>query len=543
MHRISGAAKAVKVVATAALSIPILFAQSGTQPETIDRNAIYRIKAEASSSTIAEILDNLADRYGPRLTNSPQFRLSANWIMQQLEAWHFDNVHQEKWATPANLPIPSWQCTFFSASMVEPAYQPLIGMPEAWSPATKGSITGDVVHWQLPRTMEEFESLRGKMAGKIVLLGGPASPLPLPIAPAGRRYTREELAALTLEAVAVLNPFPPRPAPPSFADINEAKIDEWLSHERPLALLRSGAGNFAGSAAASYQGGTALGPGFQNASALPDPRPTAIVAAEHYNRMARLVERNVPVRVQLEIRTESDKTGERESFNLIGEIRGGSKAEEVVMVGAHLDSWPYATGAIDNAVGCAVAMEAMRILRRANLPMDRTVRLALWGGEEQGLLGSRAYVKQHFADRVGMQVTPEHERLSVYFNLDGGSGKIQGIYLQHNEMARPVFAGWFTGLKDLTSGAVSIRDFPEAGRRSDHMAFDEVGLPGFPFLQDPLDFETRFHTNMDTYERVQPVDAQQMAVVVASFLYQAATRAERLPRKPLPAPRRPGPGQ
>jgi Zn-dependent M28 family amino/carboxypeptidase len=175
--------------------------------------------------------------------------------------------------------------------------------------------------------------------------------------------------------------------------------------------------------------------------------------------------------------------------------------------------------------------------------MDRTVRLALWGGEEQGSLGSRAYVKEHFADRADMQPKPEHDNLSVYFNVDGGSGKIQGIYLRHNEMARPIFEDWFAALKDLTSGAVSIRDIDtERPVFSDHVAFDEVGLPAFHFLQDPLDFESRSrHTNMDTFDRIQLTDAEQMTVVVASFLYNAATRADKLPRKELPPPQRPRP--
>ncbi|MDQ2948552.1 MAG: M20/M25/M40 family metallo-hydrolase [Acidobacteriota bacterium] len=319
--------------------------------------------------------------------------------------------------------------------------------------------------------------------------------------------------------------------------VNEEKLDEFGAREKPLAVLRTGVGIQTGEFTTGvFQGGTVwAGPLVH----LAKPLPMAILAAEHYNRIGRLLARKVPVKVQLEIRTEVDETYKNESFNVIGEIPGGAKKEEIVMVGAHLDSWPFATGATDNAIGCAVAMEAMRILR--SLKMDRTVRLALWGGEEQGRLGSRAYVKEHFANRADMRLKPEHEELSAYFNIDGGSGRIRGIYLRRNEMARPIFENWFVALKDLTSGAVSIRDIDdEKPAFSDHMSFDEVGLPGFQFLQDPLDFETRsLHTNMDTFDRIQTGDSEQMAVVVASFLYNAATRSEKLPRKELPAPQQP----
>jgi len=529
------------------LAVSLLFTtplagQDRRQRESVDLNALYRIKtAEFGSaggnpkSKIEDIAYHLTDRYGPRLTNSPQFRQAANWVVQQLKDWGLANVRMEKWSTPADRPLPSWQCTFFSASMVEPSYQPFIAMPDAWSPATGGSITGPAMLFQLPQSLEELEKIRGKLAGKMLLMSGPAFRLPLPEAPQSHRLTNEELADLTRELTPANPPSPPSSGPP----ISEAllgKIDEWLKQDRPLALLRSGAEPDFGVPSQDYQGGTALGPGFLNASTA-YREPTAILSAEDYNRIARLLARNVPVQLRLEIKTEVDETYKAESFNVIAEIPGVIKPDEVVMAGAHLDSWAYATGATDNAIGCAAAMEAMRLLKSLKLPMDRTVRLALWGGEEEGLLGSRAFVKQHFADRADMRLKPEHEKFSAYFNLDGGSGKIRGIYLRHNEMARPVFEDWFAALKDLTSGTVSIRD-AENGI-TDHLSFDEVGLPAFSFLQDPLDFETRSrHTNMDTFDRIQLPDAEQIAVVLASFLYDAATRPDKLPRKELPAPKR-----
>jgi len=210
------------------------------------------------------------------------------------------------------------------------------------------------------------------------------------------------------------------------------------------------------------------------------------------------------------------------------------------MVGGHFDSWHYGTSATDNAVGCAVAMEALRVLKSLKLPMDRTVRLALWGGEEQGLLGSAAYVRQHFADPSTMKPSREHGNFSAYFNIDNGGGRIRGIYLQGNEMARPIFQAWFEPMKDLTPGIVTIRN--TSG--TDHQSFDRVGLPGFQFIQDPLDYNTRtHHSNMDVYDRIQPADATQMVIVEAMFVYNAATRPEKLPRKELPAPSPQGGGR
>jgi Zn-dependent M28 family amino/carboxypeptidase len=251
---------------------------------------------------------------------------------------------------------------------------------------------------------------------------------------------------------------------------------------------------------------------------------------EHYNRIARLLDRKIPVKLEFDIQARfiDDRT---DSVNVIGEIEGGRKRQEVVMIGAHLDSWQGATGATDNAAGSAVMIEAMRILKMLNLRLDRTVRLALWSGEEQGLLGSRAYVTEHFAAREDMKLKPEHARLDAYFNVDNGSGKIRGIYLQGNDAMRPIFEAWLKPFQDLGATTISIRN--TGG--TDHLSFDAVGLPGFQFIQDPLEYDSRtHHSNMDVYDRVQRADMMQMAAVVASFVYNAANRDEMLPRKPLP---------
>jgi carboxypeptidase Q len=262
------------------------------------------------------------------------------------------------------------------------------------------------------------------------------------------------------------------------------------------------------------------------------PPPSVALATEHYDRIARLLEHKIPVTVEFDIQSQFvDDT--KDSFSVVGEIPGGAKKDEIVMIGAHLDSWSFGTGATDNAAGSAVMLEVMRILKTLDLKMDRTVRIGLWTGEEQGILGSRAYVSEHFANREDMKLKPEHAKVAGYFNYDNGTGRIRGVYLQGNDMMRPIFQSWFEPLKDLGVTTISIRD--TSG--TDHLSFDAVGLPGFQFIQDSVEYETRtHHSNMDLYDRLQPGDLQQSAAVIASLVYNAATRPEMLPRKPLPKP-------
>jgi Iap family predicted aminopeptidase len=263
----------------------------------------------------------------------------------------------------------------------------------------------------------------------------------------------------------------------------------------------------------------------------PKGYPQVVVAAEHYNRIVRLLDLKQPVTLEMDIdnRFYDD---DLDAFNLVGEIRGTDLSNEVVMLGAHFDSWHGATGATDNAAGSAVVLEAMRILKATGLKMRRTIRVALWTGEEQNLLGSRAYVKEHFADRATMDVKGEHGRLSAYFNIDNGSGAIRGIYQQRNEAVAPIFQAWMEPFRNAGMTTLSIRNTGA----TDHVAFDEVGLPGFQFIQDPLEYNTRtHHTNMDSFDRLQAPDMMQNAAIVASFAYHAANREQKLPRKPLPS--------
>ena len=559
--------------------LPFL-ARAQQQAERIDLNAIYKIKAAElgdggrgggagrggrgpAREPIMETLYNLTDRYGPRLTNSPQYRAAGDWAVGQLKEWGLSNVHLEPWSTvpppapannagpaateadsatadgppaggrgPARGPIPSWQVTGYSGAMIEPAYMPIIGYPQAWSGGTNGVLTGDAMLIEPIQTPADMDKVHGKLKGKIVLIAGNIE-LPLPTAPLAHRYTDEELNGLVPQTLPAGGRGGGRGGPnlsPQEQQAFQRRQTTFWQDEGVLATITASARGQSGTVFAS-NGSPRTGDPTKNVPAL-------AITAEHYNRIARLLDHNVPVKLSFDIKVDWD-TSKTEAFNVIAEIPGTTKPNELVMVGGHFDSWHMGTGATDNAVGSAVAMEVMRILKTSGLKMDRTVRMALWSGEEEGELGSQAYVKDHFADTADMKLKPEHAGFAGYFNVDNGTGKIRGIYLQGNEMARPIFEQWFAAVKDLTPGTITIRN--TGG--TDHQSFDAVGLPGFQFIQDPLDYDTRtHHSNMDVYDRVQQADIEQMAIIEAFFVYNAATRPDKLPRKDLPAARGGGRG-
>ena len=552
------------LIGTVAL-VPFLV-RAQQQAERIDLNVLHRIKvAEINDGgrgpggggrggrgparqPIMETLYNLTDRYGPRLTNSPQYRAAGDWAVSQLKEWGLSNVHLEPFSTvpppappnnggdaadgrggrgPVRGPIPSWQFTGYSGAMVEPSYMPIIGYPQAWSGGTNGVLTGEAMLVQPIQTMADMDKLHGTLKGKIVLIAGDLD-LALPSAPLAHRYTDEELNGLIPEILPAGGRGGrgggPDMTPQERAAFQRRQTTFWQD-EGVLATITASTRGQSGTVFAN-NGSPRTGDPTKNVPAL-------AITAEHYNRIARLLEHKVPVKLSFDIKVEWD-TSKTEAFNVIAEIPGTAKPNELVMVGGHFDSWHMGTGATDNAVGSAVAMEVMRILKSLNLKMDRTVRMALWSGEEEGELGSAAYVKDHFADPQDMKLKPEHSGFAGYFNVDNGSGKIRGIYLQGNETCRPIFEQWFAAIKDLTPGAVTIRN--TGG--TDHQSFDAVGLPGFQFIQDPLDYETRtHHSNMDVYDRVQQADIEQMAIIEAFFVYNAATRPDKLPRKDLPEAR------
>ena len=491
--------------------------------EHLDLATLHKIKTEAfDDSKVMETEFYLTDVHGPRLTNSPQFFEAADWAMKQLNEWGV-KAHQEKWPFGRG-----WQFTHYSAHMIAPQYAPLIGYPQAWTKGTNGTVTGEPMWIEGLNSDADLEKYKGQLRGKIVLIG-PARDLQMSMEPLGHRYTETELHGL-FEA--------PDPGGggrgrggragqlfgPAAREFRE-RAQKFLVEEAPLVVVQPGPGRSEGG---DVFGGSA---GSYNPKD-PEAPPTVVITPEHYNRIVRLIEHKIPVKLEFNIQTkfQDERT---DCVNTIGEIEGGSKKDEVVMLGAHFDSWHGGTGATDNAAGSAVMMEAMRILKTLNLKMDRTVRLGLWGGEEEGLLGSKAYVKEHFGDPETMKITPEQAKVSGYFNVDNGSGKIRGIYLQGNDMMRPIFEQWFAPLKDLTEGVISIRN--TGG--TDHLSFDAVGIPGFQFIQDPLEYNSRtHHSNMDVYDRVQKGDMMQMSAIVAEFVYDAAMREDVLPRKTLPKP-------
>ncbi len=544
-------ARAAVAVAAAAVATIVVVAQERT-----DLTTIHRIKQEAfQSSKVMEHLFYLTDVHGPRLTSSPGYVAAADWAMKALSAWGLENVKREKWGPFGR----SWSLTRLSAHLLEPQYTPLIAVPLAWSPSTEGVITGEPILAPMPslstrggggepgrppafdpaqrpappseaevdRALERF---KGKLKGKIVLTAQPR-PLRPHAAPDSQRFSDEQLAQTALA------PDPQQARPPFQFDQAQGqrrrnRINQFLKDEGVVLAITTG---FTG------DGGTI----FATSAGSRDPKdvlppPTIALTPEHYNRITRLLEKKIPVKLEVELQTQLHDAAE--SFNITAELPGGKKRDEIVMLGAHFDSWHAGTGATDNAAGSAVALEALRILKNLDLKMDRTVRLALWGGEEQGLLGSRAYVKERFADPEVMKPTTEHGKLAAYFNLDNGTGKVRGVYLQNNDMVRPIFETWLAPFRDLGATTLSIRN--TGG--TDHLSFDAVGLPGFQFIQDRVEYDTRtHHSNMDVYDRIQAADMMQASAIMASFVYQAAMRPEMLPRKPLPKPqpKRRGPGE
>jgi carboxypeptidase Q len=528
--------------------VPMLL--PGQQTERVDLNVMHKIKTAEigeggggggggrgggrGGSRVMDTMFHLSDQYGPRLTNSPQFRRAGDWAVTQLKEWGMSNVHLEKWATAGGRggPIPSWEMAGYSGAMVEPTYMPIIGYPQAWSGSTSGMVTGEPIIAQI-QTPDDLTKWHGKLSGKIVMISQPPE-LAFPTSALAHRYTDEELQ----EMVPEIFPSGGRGGrggrggqPAALANMTPEERQAFQEKQRAffgdegvlLTITANGRGE-SGTVFAS-NGSPRTGDPTKNI-------PSIAITAENYNRIARLLEHNVPVKLSFDIKTKFDMSN-TDSFNVIAEIPGATKPNEIVMVGGHFDSWHMGTGATDNGAGSAVAMETMRILKSLNLKMDRTVRMALWGGEEEGLLGSRAYVKEHFANPETMKTTAEHDGFAGYFNIDNGTGRVRGIYLQGNEMVRPIFEQWFAALKDVTPGVITVRN--TGG--TDHQSYDAVGLPGFQFIQDPMDYETRtHHSNMDVYDRIQQADLEQIAVVEAAFVYNAATRPEKLPRKDLPAP-------
>lgn len=487
-------------------------------PTSADLNAIYTIKDIGfNHSQVMDIMSYLTDVYGPRLTNSPDMRAAAQWTEDEMKQWGLANVHTEPWEFGRG-----WSSEKFSAMMISPRPYILIAYPLAWTPGTNGPVTADAI-WAPIQSEQDFDKYRGQLKGKYVLTEVPPD-LEIHFDAQGHRYTDAELEEMATE-----------PVPGARPDLQERiarfraqrelrqKIQKFLVDEGAAAWIQPSRGD---DGTVYVQSGGSYDP-----KGTPAP-PTVAMAAECYGRIYRILQKKIPVTLQMDIENKF-YDNDLNSLNIIGEIPGTDKPGEVVMVGAHFDSWHSGTGATDNGAGSGVMLEAMRILKASGLKMRRTVRIGLWTGEEQGLLGSRAYVKQHFGDPSTMKLKPEQEKLDAYYNVDNGSGKIRGIYLQGNEAVAPLFREWMRPFHNLGMTTLTIRN--TGG--TDHLSFNAVGIPGFQFIQDPLEYETRtHHSNMDVYERISEPDMKQMAVIVASFVYLTANRDEMIPRKPLPPP-------
>ena len=515
----------------AALAAVVVRAQ-----DTLDYPLLAKIQSEAlDRSQVMDHVGWLSDVYGPRLTGSPGFAQAADWAVKRLSEWGLANAKTEKWKFGKG-----WSLTRFQAHLVEPQRQPVIGYPKAWTPGTQGAVTADVVRVAIG-SEADFEKYRGKLSGKIVL-SQPAREVRMLEGRITWRMGDELLAeAERLPIPPAAGPRPPAPAGPSLAE----KALQFFLAEGVVAVLDRGSDQsivaMGGNENLSPMtqrpdGGTifvqAGGPRDENAGKVP---PQVTLAVEHYNRLVRVLDRGLPVKMEIDIQAQFHDEVDMNGMNVIAEIPGTDPAGELVLLGAHLDTWHSSTGATDNGAGVAVMMEAVRILKTVGVKPRRTIRIALWGGEEQGLLGSRAYVREHLGDAA--KPKPEYQKLSAYYNLDNGSGRIRGVWMQGNVAITPIFAQWIEPLKGLGVSVLA----PRSTSGSDYVPFDEVGIPAFQFVQDRLEYNSRtHHSNMDSVDRVQRDDLVQASIVLANFAYNTAMRSSVLPRKAMtPASTRP----
>jgi len=505
---------ALATTAIIAVLVGLPLAADWPVTEKLDLDAIYRIKDEGlQRSKVMEIESYLTDVNGPRLTGSPEIKEAADWAQKTMKDWGLANVHLETWPFGRG-----WQNRRFAANAVTPRAYPLIGYPKAWTPGTNGPVTSEAVIAVI-NSEKDFDTFRGKLRGKFVLAAAMRD-VPAHFDAPGHRYSDAELIELSKQPDA--GGGRGRGNFQAAQEFNRKKAQFWID-EAVAAVLDFSRGD----------GGTVFVQSGGSRDPKDPPSPVqATLAVEHYGRIWRTLEKKIPVTLTMDIDSRF-LDADLNAFNIVGELPGSDKADEVVMIGGHFDSWHTGTGATDNAAGSAIMMEAMRILKTTGVKLRRTVRIGLWGGEEEGLLGSRAYVKEHYADPATMQLKPEHAKFAGYFNVDNGTGLIRGVYLQGNEAVAPIFQQWMEPFKNMGMTTLTIRN--TGG--TDHLSYDAVGLPGFQFIQDEVEYNSRtHHSNMDVYERIQPGDMMRNAVIVASFVYNAANRDEKLPRKPLPKP-------
>lgn len=500
--------------------ITALYVCVANAQETVNLQVMQQIKDEAkNNSQVKMIAHNLTDVCGPRLTNSPGYNCALDWLTTVAKNWGLANASREPWGEFGK----GWRSNVATLALKAPYYENIIAYPKPWCKSTTKSITASII--MLSRLdSATIDSVGPALAGKFIMVRPSNTTIPDAFEPYATRYTDTALDNI-----------------PDKYMVSRKQIETFLplmkkDYYTKLYLEKKGAAGLISSNRNSIDGtvfvdgGTAYAKGY--AATLPEMK----ISREDYLKLMRLLDDKTNVELEMNVQNtfyEKDLTG----YNFIAEIPGTDPnlKSEIVMLGGHLDSWAGGTGATDNAAGCIVAMEAVRILKALNLQPRRTIRIALWGGEEQGLYGSFGYVKKHFGDPATMQLKPEQSKISAYYNLDNGSGKIRGIYLQNNDSLRAIFKTWLEPFNDM--GATGITRSNTGS--TDHISFDAVGIPGFQFIQDELEYETRtHHSNMDTYDHLSFDDLQQASVVMAAFVYNTAMRDKMLPRKPLPAPER-----
>ena len=589
--------KVLGVVLLHAMLLPTLaLGQTAPKIYEVPKDVFDRIKEEGTkNSQVMKTLGYMSDVIGPRLTGSPGMKRANDWTRDTLASWGMQNSHLESWGPFGR----GWTLKKFYAMVDGPAAFPLISYPKAWSPGTDTLIpppppvdpkakkkpdaavmaspatayTGEVVRFNAANEAE-LEQYKGKLKGKIVLLG-PVRDVRAWMDAPGKRFTDSELLAMAdaPDPATIRRPAGAAPQGPPGGGAGafqfNARRFRFLSEEGAAIIVDSARGD---GGTIFVQGATAVTPATPPPAGTPNPNvrtkganvPIQISAAvEHFNRVARMVDAGEKVTMTVDLNVEFQDT-DPNSYNTIAEIPGTDKADEVVMLGGHLDSWQGGTGATDNGAGCSVMMEAMRIIQTLGLKPRRTIRIALWSGEEQGLLGSRAYVRQHFGYRGdpnapafggggggggggGAQTPqtltklPEYDKFSAYYNIDNGTGKIRGVYMQGNDGVRSVFRRWlepfkdpkwYDPTKDMNMSANTLTLSNTSG--TDHQSFDGVGLPGFQFIQDAVEYDTRtHHSNMDVFDRIQADDMRQMSIILAMFVYQTAMMDDKLPRKPM----------
>lgn len=490
-------------------TLVMTFAQD--EPDLV---TVTKIRHEGfKHSKVMKLAGYLSDVIGPRPPGSPEVTRANHWAADKLREWGCVNVNLE----PFEFGV-GWAPRYVSAHLLEPHYAPLIAISVEWGSSTNGKIVGQPVFVDIKNKMDMLR-YRGKLKDKIVLYMPPRQ-TPTYFTPDARRLDK---SALDTRAE-----FPVGPADRNWQDYERSfadDLEDFFRAQEIGVLVRP-------SPARTRDYGTVHSAGIRSARLehRQRPLPEVILSAEHYNRIHRiLVEYEEPLKMEVEVRNKF-YTNDQNGYNVVAEIPGTDKKDEIVMLGGHIDSWSPGTGAADNAAGCAVCMEAVRILQTLGLKPRRTIRIVLWGAEEKGWVGSKSYVGQHFGDVETMSLKPEQAKVSAYYNYDNGSGKIRGIHLQENIQLKPIFEEWIEPFEDLGMTHVVTR----STGGSDHGALDFIGIPSFQFIQDPLDYGTRIHhTNMDVYDHLIPEDLMQSAVIMATFVYNTAMRDEMFSRKPL----------